>query len=44
MAAHGVAEVWVLADNPGAVAFYEACGFATADEMAVYMTRTRAAD
>jgi GNAT superfamily N-acetyltransferase len=23
----GVREVWVLADNPGAEAFYEACGF-----------------
>ncbi|HUS15505.1 MAG TPA: GNAT family N-acetyltransferase [Chloroflexia bacterium] len=38
---NGVTEAWVLADNPEAVAFYRACGFATADdEMAVYMTRT----
>ncbi len=34
-----VDEVWVLADNPGAVDFYRACGFSTDDSMAVYMTR-----
>jgi GNAT superfamily N-acetyltransferase len=28
MGEHGVSEVWVLADNPGAEAFYVACGFA----------------
>ncbi len=39
MVANGVAEVWVLADNPGAVAFYRACGFSTDDSMALYMTR-----
>ncbi|HMA34010.1 MAG TPA: GNAT family N-acetyltransferase [Chloroflexia bacterium] len=39
MRENGVTEVWVLADNPGAVAFYRACGFATDDSMAVYMTR-----
>lgn len=39
---HDVAEVWVLADNPGAVAFYAACGFAKhAPDAAVYMTRER---
>ena len=27
MRKNGVSEVWVGADNPGAVAFYEACGF-----------------
>lgn len=27
MAAEGVTVVWVLADNPGAEAFYERCGF-----------------
>jgi GNAT superfamily N-acetyltransferase len=27
MKAEGVPEVWVLADNPGAEAFYAACGF-----------------
>jgi len=28
----GVPEVWVLADNPGAEAFYAACGFARGEE------------
>ena len=36
---NGVAEVWVLCDNPGAQAFYEACGFAVDPEQPVYMTR-----
>jgi ribosomal protein S18 acetylase RimI-like enzyme len=31
--------VWVLADNPTAVAFYRGCGFAVEDEQPVYMTR-----
>jgi aminoglycoside 3-N-acetyltransferase I len=32
--------VWVLADNPGAEAFYAACGFAPGDEeQAVYLQR-----
>lgn len=40
MKEHDVEEVWVLADNPGAVAFYAACGFARhAAGAAVYMTR-----
>ncbi|MBX3230604.1 MAG: GNAT family N-acetyltransferase [Labilithrix sp.] len=40
MKEHAVSEVWVLADNAGAVAFYESCGFARGDaERAVYMTR-----
>jgi ribosomal protein S18 acetylase RimI-like enzyme len=39
MQTHGVAEVWVLADNPAAVAFYRACGFAPEDVQPVYMTR-----
>jgi GNAT superfamily N-acetyltransferase len=30
--AAGVPEVWVLADNPGAEAFYAACGFTRGDE------------
>lgn len=39
---HDVDEVWVLADNPGAVAFYAACGFGKhAPDAAVYMTRER---
>lgn len=28
----GVSEVWVLADNPGAEAFYIACGFSRGGE------------
>lgn len=40
MAAHHVVEVWVLADNPGAVAFYRACGFSDDEShAATYMTR-----
>jgi N-acetylglutamate synthase-like GNAT family acetyltransferase len=34
----GVVEAWVLADNPGAEAFYAACGFARDDEQAIQMT------
>lgn len=35
-----IEEVWVLADNPGAEAFYTACGFAPGDEeQAVYLRR-----
>jgi GNAT superfamily N-acetyltransferase len=35
-----IEEVWVLADNPGAEAFYAACGFAPGDdEQAVYLQR-----
>ena len=37
MRSNRVVEAWVLADNPGAVEFYKACGFATQDEMSVYM-------
>jgi GNAT superfamily N-acetyltransferase len=32
MKANGVPEVWVLADNPGAEAFYAACGFEAGGE------------
>ncbi len=39
MEANSVSEVWVLADNAGAVDFYRACGFSTDSSMAVYMTR-----
>jgi ribosomal protein S18 acetylase RimI-like enzyme len=40
MAAHQVKEVWVVADNPVAVAFYRAAGFKTAGaDAAVYMSR-----
>lgn len=34
----GVDEAWVLADNPEAVAFYAACGFAREDEQPIQMT------
>ena len=39
--AGGIEEVWVLADNPGAEAFYTACGFAHTEEgdRAVYLQR-----
>lgn len=39
MAANGVAEVWVLADNPGATEFYRACGFGIEPDQPVYLTR-----
>ncbi len=39
MAHHGVTVVWVLADNPAAVDFYRACGFAPEEAQPVYMTR-----
>ncbi|MBA3947788.1 MAG: GNAT family N-acetyltransferase [Herpetosiphonaceae bacterium] len=42
MQANAVPEVWVLADNPVAVEFYRACGFAMEDAQPVYMTRRRA--
>jgi GNAT superfamily N-acetyltransferase len=38
MRQHDVGEAWVLADNPGADAFYRACGF-TAAEQPTYLTR-----
>ena len=39
--AAGIEEVWVLADNPGAEAFYAACGFTHTEEgdRAVYLQR-----
>ena len=38
--AERIEEVWVIADNPGAEAFYAACGFAPGDEeQAVYLRR-----
>jgi ribosomal protein S18 acetylase RimI-like enzyme len=39
---HAVREVWLLADNDGAVAFYRACGFAVDEGPAIYMTRSEA--
>jgi ribosomal protein S18 acetylase RimI-like enzyme len=41
MDAHSIDEVWVLADNDGAVKFYEACGFTVSEGPAIYMTRVR---
>jgi GNAT superfamily N-acetyltransferase len=41
MAAHDVDDVWVLADNPDAIEFYRACGFAMSDGQATYMTARR---
>lgn len=38
MAQHDVTEAWVLADNPGAEAFYGACGFVRDEEQPVQMT------
>lgn len=38
----GIEDVWVLADNPEAIAFYESCDFVAGNpEDAVYMTRMR---
>lgn len=39
MQAHGVAVVWLLADNPAAVQFYRACGFVLGVGQATYMLR-----
>lgn len=38
MSEHGVASAWLLADHE-AVAFYEACGFTTADPQSTLMRR-----
>jgi hypothetical protein len=40
MRGEGVAEAWVLADNPDAEAFYAACGFTRDAEQPVQMTLT----
>jgi len=34
-----IEEVWVLADNPIAIEFYRACGFAAETPQPAYMTR-----
>jgi GNAT superfamily N-acetyltransferase len=39
MRANGVSLVWVIADNPAAVEFYRACGFAVEEPSSVYMER-----
>lgn len=41
MGGNGIDDVWVLADNPAAVEFYSACGFAMSDGQATYMTARR---
>jgi GNAT superfamily N-acetyltransferase len=38
MREHGVREAWVLADNPGAEAFYTACGFRQGEDQPVEMS------
>ena len=38
MKEHQVQESWVLADNPGAVEFYRACGFHSGEPAPLYMT------
>jgi len=37
MSRHGVKEAWVLADNPGAVEFYKACGFKVGSPAPTYL-------
>ena len=37
---HGVRSVWILTHDPGAVAFYEACGFAAEPEPETLLTRS----
>lgn len=39
MREHGLRTMWVLADNPDAAAFYEACGFDRAREQPAYLIR-----
>jgi ribosomal protein S18 acetylase RimI-like enzyme len=43
MTEQAVSEVWVLADNPGAEAFYRACGFEVDESRPVSMSRRRPA-
>jgi ribosomal protein S18 acetylase RimI-like enzyme len=39
MTENQIADVWVLADNPGAESFYAACGFERDEEQAVMMSK-----
>jgi hypothetical protein len=39
MKTNDVPEVWVCADNQGAVDFYRGCGFEAGEPEPVYMTR-----
>ena len=41
---HGIEDVWVPADNPGAEAFYRTCGFERDDEQAVMMSKSLTSD
>jgi ribosomal protein S18 acetylase RimI-like enzyme len=43
MKSAGVRQAWVVADNEGAVKFYEECGFGVSDEAPVYMALDLAA-
>ncbi len=40
MAEHAMSAVWVLADNPAATTFYQACGFAIEDEQPTYLVKS----
>ncbi|WP_192930801.1 GNAT family N-acetyltransferase [Deinococcus sp. AJ005] len=40
MRAEGIQEVWVLADNPEAGAFYEACGYAVDEVQGVMLSHS----
>ena len=40
MEREAIAETWVLADNPGAIAFYAACGFVRDEEQGLQMLLT----
>ena len=40
MEREGIDVAWVLADNPGAIAFYAACGFARDEEQGTQMLLT----
>ena len=39
MGYQGIRDVWVLGDNDGAVAFYDACGFTRDDEQPTLLSR-----
>jgi ribosomal protein S18 acetylase RimI-like enzyme len=40
MEREGIEQAWVLADNPGAIAFYAACGFVRDEEQGTQMLLT----
>ena len=39
MRQHDVVDIWVVADNPGAVAFYETTGFVIPEDVPTYLVR-----